>query len=123
MGSLRFGCSVNHYVCSQIMAGQLWDNFPLVVHKFIVFVHRLLLTAMGSLPFDRSLIHSVCSQIIDGQLWDHFPLVVWQTGSGTQTNMNINEVISNRAIELSGGTMGSKQPVHPNDHVNMSQVC
>lgn len=53
---------------------------------------------------------------------DHFPLVVWQTGSGTQSNMNVNEVISNRAIEMMGGTMGSKKPVHPNDHVNKSQV-
>ncbi|MGZ6015901.1 MAG: lyase family protein, partial [Phenylobacterium sp.] len=56
-----------------------------------------------------------------GKLDDHFPLVVWQTGSGTQSNMNANEVISNRAIEMMGGVMGSKSPVHPNDHVNMSQ--
>ena len=61
------------------------------------------------------------SEIISGKLDDHFPLVVWQTGSGTQTNMNVNEVISNRAIELLGGKIGSKNPVHPNDHVNMSQ--
>ncbi|MFC7333357.1 class II fumarate hydratase [Rhodocista pekingensis] len=60
-------------------------------------------------------------EVIDGTLIDHFPLVVWQTGSGTQTNMNANEVISNRAIELLGGEMGSKKPVHPNDHVNMGQ--
>ncbi|TIL69535.1 class II fumarate hydratase [Mesorhizobium sp.] len=60
-------------------------------------------------------------EVIDGKLNDHFPLVVWQTGSGTQSNMNANEVISNRAIELLGGVMGSKKPVHPNDHVNMSQ--
>ncbi|HVY12142.1 MAG TPA: class II fumarate hydratase [Alphaproteobacteria bacterium] len=60
-------------------------------------------------------------EVIDGKLKDHFPLVVWQTGSGTQTNMNVNEVISNRAIEILGGTMGSKKPVHPNDHVNMGQ--
>jgi fumarate hydratase class II len=59
--------------------------------------------------------------VIDGKLNDHFPLVVWQTGSGTQSNMNANEVISNRAIEMLGGEMGSKKPVHPNDHVNMSQ--
>jgi len=61
------------------------------------------------------------SEVIDGKLDGNFPLVVWQTGSGTQTNMNVNEVISNRAIEMSGGTMGSKKPVHPNDHVNMGQ--
>lgn len=60
-------------------------------------------------------------EIIDGKMEGNFPLVVWQTGSGTQTNMNVNEVISNRAIELSGGTMGSKSPVHPNDHVNKGQ--
>ena len=61
-------------------------------------------------------------QVISGKLKDNFPLVVWQTGSGTQSNMNVNEVISNRAIELMGGEMGSKKPVHPNDHVNKSQV-
>lgn len=61
------------------------------------------------------------TEVMEGKLDDHFPLVVWQTGSGTQTNMNANEVISNRAIELLGGTMGSKKPVHPNDHVNMGQ--
>ena len=57
----------------------------------------------------------------EGKLDSHFPLVVWQTGSGTQTNMNVNEVISNRAIEMCGGQLGSKDPVHPNDHVNRSQ--
>src|SRR5271170_5302647 len=61
------------------------------------------------------------SEVIDGKLDGNFPLVVWQTGSGTQTNMNVNEVISNRAIEMMGGVMGSKKPVHPNDHVNMGQ--
>src|ERR671932_405743 len=60
-------------------------------------------------------------EVIDGKLDAHFPLRVWQTGSGTQTNMNANEVISNRAIEIAGGEMGSKKPVHPNDDVNMSQ--
>jgi fumarate hydratase class II len=60
-------------------------------------------------------------EVIDGKLDDHFPLVVWQTGSGTQTNMNLNEVIANRANELLGGELGAKQPIHPNDHVNMSQ--
>src|ERR1700709_817450 len=60
-------------------------------------------------------------EVIDGKLDDHFPLVVWQTGSGTQTNMNLNEVIANRANELLGGERGAKKPVHPNDHVNMSQ--
>ena len=66
-------------------------------------------------------IHQASDEVIHGDLDDHFPLVVWQTGSGTQTNMNFNEVISNRAIEILGGELGSKKPVHPNDHVNMSQ--
>jgi len=73
---------------------------------------------------DGDLCKSICSaadEVIAGTLDDHFPLVVWQTGSGTQTNMNANEVISNRAIEMLGGELGSKKPVHPNDHVNMSQ--
>ncbi len=64
---------------------------------------------------------SAAEQVIDGSLSDEFPLVVWQTGSGTQTNMNVNEVISNRAIEMLGGVVGSKKPIHPNDHVNMAQ--
>src|ERR1043165_2511438 len=64
---------------------------------------------------------AAAQQGIDGQLDDHFPLVVWQTGSGTQTNMNVNEVIANRANELLGAKRGAKSPVHPNDHVNMSQ--
>jgi fumarate hydratase class II len=69
----------------------------------------------------RDLVVKAADEVIDGKLRDHFPLVVWQTGSGTQSNMNVNEVISNRAIEMAGGVMGSKKPVHPNDHVNMSQ--
>src|SRR5205814_5757289 len=60
-------------------------------------------------------------EVSEGKLDEHFPLAVWQTGSGTQSNMNANEVISNRAIETLGGVLGSKKPVHPNDHVNMSQ--
>jgi len=76
----------------------------------------------GKLKEDiKSVIHKAADEVIDGKLDDHFPLVVWQTGSGTQTNMNFNEVISNRAIEIVGGKLGSKSPVHPNDHVNMSQ--
>ena len=78
--------------------------------------------ALGKLDAERAhAIRQAAQEVIDGSLDDHFPLVVWQTGSGTQTNMNANEVISNRAIELLGGTMGSKAPVHPNDHVNLSQ--
>ncbi|MDP3429701.1 MAG: class II fumarate hydratase [Desulfomicrobium sp.] len=66
-------------------------------------------------------IMAACREVMDGKLAGHFPLHVWQTGSGTQTNMNVNEVVANRAIELLGGVLGSKKPVHPNDHVNMSQ--
>ena len=72
-------------------------------------------------PALADLIEAAAGEVAEGRLNDQFPLRIWQTGSGTQTNMNANEVISNRAIELSGGTMGSKKPVHPNDHVNMSQ--
>jgi fumarate hydratase class II len=77
---------------------------------------------LGKLPPDKAkLIAQAADEVIEGKLDEHFPLRVWQTGSGTQTNMNANEVISNRAIEIAGGRMGSKEPVHPNDHVNMSQ--
>jgi fumarate hydratase class II len=77
---------------------------------------------LGTLPLVQAdLIISAANEVIKGNLDDHFPLVVWQTGSGTQTNMNANEVISNRAIELANGVMGSKKPVHPNDDVNKSQ--
>jgi fumarate hydratase, class II len=72
-------------------------------------------------PRRAELIVRAADEVIAGKLDEHFPLSVWQTGSGTQTNMNVNEVISNRAIELTGGQLGSKNPIHPNDHVNMSQ--
>lgn len=77
---------------------------------------------LGTLPADKAdLIIKAADEVIEGKLDEHFPLVVWQTGSGTQTNMNANEVISNRAIELAGGEMGSKKPIHPNDDVNKAQ--
>src|SRR3954470_6988719 len=77
---------------------------------------------LGKLPADKAkLIVQAADEVISGKLSEHFPLSIWQTGSGTQTNMNVNEVISNRAIEIAGGKMGSKQPIHPNDDVNMSQ--
>ncbi|HSE47803.1 MAG TPA: class II fumarate hydratase [Terriglobales bacterium] len=77
---------------------------------------------LGKLPADKAkLIVQAADEVISGKLNDQFPLRIWQTGSGTQTNMNVNEVISNRAIELAGGQMGSKKPIHPNDDVNMSQ--
>ena len=77
---------------------------------------------LGLLPQDiKDLIGKAADEVIDGKLDEHFPLHVWQTGSGTQSNMNTNEVIANRAIEMAGGEMGSKNPVHPNDHVNLGQ--
>src|SRR5574340_210641 len=77
---------------------------------------------LGKLPADKDkLMAQAAHEVIAGKLNEQFPLRVWQTGSGTQTNMNVNEVISNRAIEIAGGEMGSKKPIHPNDHVNMSQ--
>jgi len=77
---------------------------------------------LGELPSEiAELIERAAEEVVDGTLEDHFPLAVWQTGSGTQTNMNANEVIANRAIELAGGELGSKDPVHPNDHVNRGQ--
>src|SRR5271165_1524819 len=72
-------------------------------------------------PEKAKLIAQSADEVISGKLNDHFPLRIWQTGSGTQTNMNVNEVIGNRAIEIAGGVMGSKKPIHPNDDVNMSQ--
>ena len=77
---------------------------------------------LGKLPAEKTkLIATAADEVISGKLNAHFPLRIWQTGSGTQTNMNVNEVISNRAIEMAGGVMGSKKPIHPNDDVNMSQ--
>ena len=77
---------------------------------------------LGTLSKEKvDLIVQAADEVISGKLDDHFPLVVWQTGSGTQTNMNSNEVISNRAIEISGGVIGSKKPIHPNDDVNKAQ--
>jgi fumarate hydratase class II len=89
-----------------------------VLKKAAALVNR----DLGKLDDEKTkLITQAADEVIAGKLQDHFPLRVWQTGSGTQTNMNVNEVISNRAIEIAGGEMGSKKPVHPNDHVNMSQ--
>ena len=100
-------------------------RFPrVVIQAFGIVKKAAALTncELGKLDTDRAdWITRACDEVIAGQ-WDgQFPLVVWQTGSGTQSNMNANEVIANRAIELAGGVIGSKQPVHPNDHVNMSQ--
>jgi fumarate hydratase, class II len=102
-----------------------WERQPKPIIKALGVVKRAAAEAnmeLGKLdPAIASAIVAAAQEVIDGKLDDHFPLVVWQTGSGTQSNMNANEVISNRAIEMLGGEMGSKAPVHPNDHVNMSQ--
>jgi fumarate hydratase class II len=101
------------------------DRMPIdVVRAFGVLkkAAALVNAELGRLSKDKTdLIVAAAEEVIDGKLDDHFPLFVWQTGSGTQSNMNANEVISNRAIELAGGEMGSKKPIHPNDDVNMSQ--
>jgi fumarate hydratase class II len=102
-----------------------WERQPQPIVRALGIVKRAAAeTNMALGRLDKRLgkaIVAAAQEVIDGKLDDHFPLVVWQTGSGTQSNMNANEVISNRAIEMMGGVMGSKKPVHPNDHVNMSQ--
>ncbi|WP_395828309.1 class II fumarate hydratase [Elstera sp.] len=102
-----------------------WETQPVPVIRALGVIKRAAAEtnhALGKLDAGlKDAIVSAAQEVIDGKLDAHFPLVVWQTGSGTQTNMNANEVISNRAIEALGGVMGSKKPVHPNDHVNMSQ--
>ena len=102
-----------------------WEKQPLPVVRALGIVKRAAAEAnmeLGRLdPKIGQAIVAAAQEVIDGKLDSHFPLSVWQTGSGTQSNMNANEVISNRAIEMLGGEMGSKSPVHPNDHVNMSQ--
>ena len=113
--------SLHHFAIGDPAA----DRMPLeVVHAMGILKKAAALANAEAGDLDSSvadLIVAAADEVIDGELDDHFPLYVWQTGSGTQSNMNANEVISNRAIEMSGGRMGSKAPVHPNDHVNMSQ--
>jgi fumarate hydratase class II len=102
-----------------------WEKQPAPIVRALGIVKRAAAEtnmALGRLdPKIGEIIVRASQEVIEGKLDAHFPLVVWQTGSGTQSNMNANEVISNRAIEMLGGEMGSKKPVHPNDHVNMSQ--
>src|ERR1700742_365482 len=102
-----------------------WEKQPLPIVRALGIVKRAAAEvnmALGRLdPKIGNTIVAAAQEVIEGKLDAHFPLSVWQTGSGTQSNMNANEVISNRAIEMMGGEMGSKKPVHPNDHVNMSQ--
>jgi fumarate hydratase class II len=126
----------------QVPAGHLWGaqtqrsciNFPIGVERFrwgrpviraLGILKKCAALAngeLGQLPKEKvDLIVSTAQEVIDGRWDEEFPLVVFQTGSGTQTNMNANEVIANRAIQLAGGVVGSKKPVHPNDDVNRSQ--
>ena len=102
-----------------------WERQPVPIIRALGVIKKacaLVNKAQGDM--DAALADTIAAaaqEVIDGRFDDNFPLVVWQTGSGTQSNMNANEVISNRAIEMLGGVMGSKKPVHPNDHVNMGQ--
>ncbi len=102
-----------------------WEKQPVAIVRALGVIKQAAAEAnMGFGDLDAGLgaaIVQAAGEVVAGQLDDHFPLVVWQTGSGTQSNMNANEVISNRAIEILGGVKGSKKPVHPNDHVNMGQ--
>jgi fumarate hydratase class II len=102
-----------------------WEKQPAAIVRALGIIKRAAAEtnmALGRLdPKIGEAIGKAAQEVMDGKLDEHFPLAVWQTGSGTQSNMNANEVISNRAIEILGGEMGSKKPVHPNDHVNMSQ--
>ena len=97
---------------------------PIVVHSIAVIKKAAAIINSRNKDLDKKIskyIIKASEEVIKGKLDSHFPLKVWQTGSGTQTNMNVNEVISNRAIQMMGGKLGSKKPVHPNDHVNKSQ--
>ena len=102
-----------------------WEKQPVKIVRALGVIKKacaIANTASGKLSAEiGGAIQTAAQEVIDGKLDDNFPLVVWQTGSGTQSNMNANEVIANRAIELLGGVIGSKKPVHPNDHVNMGQ--
>lgn len=102
-----------------------WEKQPVAIVRALGVIKRACAEAnkaSGKLPANLAdAMITAAQEVIDGKLDDHFPLVVWQTGSGTQSNMNANEVISNRAIEILGGVIGSKTPVHPNDHCNMGQ--
>ncbi|MEM1410349.1 MAG: lyase family protein, partial [Pseudomonadota bacterium] len=102
-----------------------WERQPVAVVRALGVIKKASAQAnmaQGKLPKKiGNAIVKAAGEVVAGKLDDHFPLVVWQTGSGTQSNMNANEVIANRAIEILGGEIGSKAPVHPNDHCNMSQ--
>ncbi|XP_067585554.1 fumarate hydratase, mitochondrial isoform X2 [Pseudorca crassidens] len=104
--------------------GGVTERMPIPVIKAFGVLKRAAAEVNQDYGLDPKIANAImkaADEVAEGKLNDHFPLVVWQTGSGTQTNMNVNEVISNRAIEMLGGELGSKKPVHPNDHVNKSQ--
>src|ERR1700675_1676197 len=113
--------SLHHFSIGDPVA----DRMPIeVVHAMTILKKAAAVTNVEGGQLDPELgrlIVAAAEEVVTGVLDEQFPLRVWQTGSGTQTNMNVNEVIANRAIEMAGGHLGSKQPVHPNDHVNMSQ--
>ena len=97
---------------------------PIVIKSIAMIKKAVAIVNAKNGDLDKKISKAIvkaANEVISGKLIDNFPLKVWQTGSGTQTNMNVNEVISNRAIKILGGKMGSKKPVHPNDHVNKSQ--
>ena len=97
---------------------------PIVIHSIAIIKKAAAIVNSKNKDLDQRIskyIIRASNEVIKGKLDEHFPLKVWQTGSGTQTNMNVNEVIANRAIQMMGGKLGSKKPVHPNDHVNKSQ--
>ena len=102
-----------------------WEKQPVTIVRALGVIKQACAEAnkdLGKLDAERAdAIIQASSEVVSGKFDDNFPLVVWQTGSGTQSNMNANEVIGNRAIEIMGGTIGSKDPVHPNDHCNMGQ--
>ncbi|PKP79340.1 MAG: class II fumarate hydratase, partial [Alphaproteobacteria bacterium HGW-Alphaproteobacteria-2] len=102
-----------------------WERQPVAIVRALGVIKRacaLVNIDQGDIdPALGNAIAAAAQEVIEGRFDDNFPLVVWQTGSGTQSNMNANEVIANRAIEMLGGVIGSKKPVHPNDHVNMGQ--
>ena len=128
MGEMRvpadkyYGCQTARSLVNFKIGGEIMPQELIVAFGYLKKAAALVNLEMGKL--DERLCHAICEasdEVIHGELMDHFPLVVWQTGSGTQSNMNVNEVIANRAIQILGGEMGSKDPVDPNDHVNMSQ--
>ena len=117
-----YGCQTARSLVNFRIGGETMPRELIRAFGILKKAAALVNAELGLLDEERcGAICRAAEEVIEGKLDDHFPLVVWQTGSGTQTNMNTNEVIANRAIEILGGELGSKEPVHPNDHVNMSQ--